>query len=158
MTIKIAIICDKSRWSAILQRIGVLVGKQIDCPEYPYHAAFFDTDSQRFYDMHVRFRLAPEGAYKSKTTYLFDPPVEVTRGELEWHVGKHLYGVLDVLFYIPAKWFRLNLPGDHCSEVVNDILRDCGAKTPWRFYADPPSPCELLKWCAAKLQPWLKEN
>lgn len=158
MTVKIAIICDKSRWSAIIQRVGVWLGKQIDCPEYPYHAAFFDTDSQRFYDMHVRFRLAPEGAYKSKTTYLFDPPVEVTREELEWHVGKHLYGVLDVLFYIPAKWFRLNLPGDHCSEIVNDILRDNGAKTPWRFYSDPPSPCELLKWCAAKLQPWLKEN
>lgn len=157
MSIKIAIICDKSRWSAILQRIGVFIGKQVDCPEMPYHAAFYDTEEGRFYDMHVRFRKAPAGAYKSKTTYFFDPPVDITRAELEWHVGKHLYGVLDVLLYIPAKWFRLNLPGDHCSEVVNDILRDCQAKTPWRFYADPPSPCELLKWCAANLQPWIKE-
>lgn len=48
-------------------------------------------------------------------------------------------------------------PGDHCSEIINDILRDNGAKTPWRFYSDPPSPCAMLKWAAANLQPWTKE-
>jgi hypothetical protein len=157
VSIKIAIICDRSRWSAILQRIGVFFGTQLDCPEMPYHAAFYDTEEGRFYDMHVRFRKAPAGAYKGKTTYFFDPPVEIAREELEWHIGKHLYGVLDVLLYIPAKWFKLNLPGDHCSEVINDILRDCQAKTPWRFYADPPSPCELLKWAAGSLASWKKE-
>lgn len=144
--IQIAIICDKSRFSAILQRVGVWLGKQLDCPEYPYHAAFYDDQTDTYYDMHVRFRKAPPGSWKNKTKYFFAPPVPIERSELEWHVGKHLYGFLDVLFYVPAKWFGLNLPGDHCSEIINDILRDCGARTPWRFYADPPSPCELLKW------------
>lgn len=152
MSVKIAIICDRSRWSAVIQRIGVFIGKQIDCPEYPYHAAFYDAEADQYYDMHVRFRKAPIGAYKSKTTYFFEPPVEVPRATLEWHVGKHLYGILDVLLYVPAKWLRINLPGDHCSEAVNDILRDCQARTPWSFYADPPSPCEMLKWCSSSLK------
>lgn len=27
-----------------------------------------------------------------------------------------------------------------------------------RFYEAPPSPCAMLKWAAANLQPWHKEN
>lgn len=152
MSIKIAIICDKSRFSAILQRLGVYLGKRLDCPEYPYHAAFLDDETGDMWDMNVRFRKLPPGAYKSKTIFIFASPVPVSREYLDKHVGKHLYGVLDVLFYLPAKWFGWNLPGDHCSEVINDFLRDNGAITPWSFYDDPPSPCELLKWCASSLE------
>lgn len=150
MTVKIAIICDKSRWSAILQRIGVWLGKQIDCQEYPYHAAFYDTEEGRYYDMHVSFRKAPAGAYKSKTVYLFATTVEVPVAMLERQIGRRVYGVLDVLLYVPAKWLRINLPGDHCSEAINDILRLCGEETPWTMFDAPPSPCELLKWLAAR--------
>lgn len=157
MTIKIAVICDKSRWSAILQRVGVWFGVQMDCPEYPYHAAFYDPEQGRYYDMHVHFRKASAGAYKSKTVYFFVPPVCVDVTLLERLVGKRFYGVLDVLLYVPAKWLRINLPGDHCSEVVNDTLRLCGARTPWKSHDAPPSPCELLKWAATNLQPWTKE-
>lgn len=154
---KIAIICDKSRFSAILQRVGVWLGAKLDCPEYPYHAAFFDEAAGEYFDMHVQFRKAPPGSWHSKAIYYFDCPVSVSRGYLEKHVGKHLYGVLDVVLYLPAKWLGINLPGDHCSEVVNDFLRDNGAKTPWSFYDAAPSPCELLKWAAVNLQPWTKE-
>jgi len=31
-----------------------------------------------------------------------------------------------------------------------------GDVTPWRFYESPPSPCAMLKWAAANLQPWEK--
>lgn len=144
--IQIAIICDKDRFSAKLQRFGVWLGVRQDCPEYPYHAAFHDPDTGEWWDMNIRFRKLPQGSYKSKTVFFFPAP-NITREYLDKHVGKHLYGVLDVLLYVPAKWLGWNLPGDHCSEVVNDFLRDNGTATPWSFYDDPPSPCELLKWC-----------
>lgn len=159
MTLKLAVICKKGRWSSVIQRIGARWFEGLDCPDEPYHCAWYDPAEDCFYDMNVRFRKAPFGHYATRDIYYFEPPKPMPVEFVAAEVGKHFYGVLDVLFFPVLKILKwVNLPGDHCAEILNDQMRDLhGDVTPWRFYESPPSPCAMLKWAAANLQPWSKE-
>jgi hypothetical protein len=79
--------------------------------------------------------------------------------DIKGDLGKHIYGVLDVLFFPLLKMFKINAFGDHCSEIVNDQIRNKhGDVTPWGILSAPPSPCRMLKWAQKNLQSWTKES
>lgn len=160
MTLKLAIICKKGRWSSVIQRLGTRWFEGLDCPEEPYHCAWYDPATGEIYDMNLRFRKLEPGHYKDRVAFYFDPPRPMPVEFVASEVGKHFYGALDVIFFPVLKILKwMNLPGDHCAEILNDQMRDLhGDVTPWRFYEAPPSPCAMLKWAAANLQPWHKEN
>lgn len=153
--LKIAIICDPKRPSAKIQYLGAKLFENKVCPQYPYHAAWYDPVEDQYYDMHFQFRKAPKGSYRKRTVFFFDTPHPVYVEDIIDEVGKHYYGVFDVAFFALAKMFGVNLPGDHCSEVVNDQYRDkYGNVTPWKFYQSPPSPCAMLQWAIKELREW----
>ena len=150
--ILLTIIADSTRFSSKLQRTFVKLLKGIDCPQNPYHGAWYDTDTNMFYDMNIHFRKVPFEKYANRRLFFFKPPVPISRDYLESLIGKRNYGILDVLLFPISKFFGINLPGDHCTEALNDDIWVSGGKTPWSIYDSPPSPCEMLQWAIVELE------
>ena len=150
--ILLTIIADTSRFSSRIQRWGVRLMEGLDCPVGPYHGAWYNTENGMFYDMNVKFRKVPFEHYAARHLYFFRPPVAIDPGFLEKMVGNRTYGILDVLFFPVAKFFGINLPGDHCTEALNDDIWFHGGRTPWTPYEAPPSPCEMLVWATSNLE------
>ena len=143
---------DKTRWSARVQHWAVKFFVDVECHEYPYHGAWYDTESRMFYDMNVKFRKIPFEHYQNRDLFFFESPVVITKDYLESMVGKRRYGIFDVVLFGPAKMLGFNLPGDHCTEALNDDIWFHGGRTPWTPYEAPPSPCEMLKWASQILK------
>ena len=152
---KLAIICDTSRFSSRIQFIMAWLFEGDRCTERPYHAAWYDSGTDEYFDMNWRFRVVPGEYYGSRTIYYFEPPAEMLRSDIEPDVGRFFYGVLDVLLFPVLKIFNANAPGWHCSEIINKQLRrKHGNITPWRLWNAPPSPCSMLKWAQVNLKEW----
>lgn len=147
MIARIAIICDKEKFSAKLQYFGEkLFGKQHDA--CPYHCAWVTDDAM--YDMNWRFRKIDRDHYDGKDVRLFDAPVEVSKEYLEAMVGKRYYGVIDVCLYPILTLLGMNWMGTHCSEAINDDCWFHGGRTPWIPYGPAPTPADMLHWLESR--------
>lgn len=156
---RIAIICDRNKFSAKIQAFGRRLLKKPMHPALPYHVAWVTDDA--IYDMHWKFRKVERDHYKSRDVRIFDSPVPVSVEYLESLVGKRSYGVLDVLLYLWLVPIGFNAPGVHCAEAINDDLNLHSYRTPWIPYGAPPDPHAMLFWLddvaagrGDKWQPW----
>lgn len=156
--ILLCIVADKTRFSARVQRLFVKWIEGMDCPSGPYHGAWYDTETREFYDMNTTFRKVGFDKYKDRRLFFFQPPVPIDVDYLDRMIGKRRYGILDVLLYGPAKLFGINLPGDHCTEALNDDIWFHGGRTPWHPFDAPPAPCEMLIWASTNLQEVSRES
>jgi hypothetical protein len=99
------------------------------------------------YDMNWKFRKIGRLHYSGKDVRIFDSPIEIPESYFEMMVGKRSYGVLDVSLNPLLTLLRINAPGTHCMEAINDDLWFNGYHdTPWIPYGTPPTPHQGLFW------------
>lgn len=118
-----------------------------------YHVGWVDEATGLFYDMYWVRRRRVWPRYPVGQYLLFDCP-QVTREYLESKLttDESEYGFVDYIRFSLRWLYHLfgqstrNANGVICSEMLNNDMRECGVVTPWEIDAEPPSPCDILRW------------
>jgi hypothetical protein len=110
-----------------------------------YHIGFVDTEAGKFYDQNLLFRRRLWPHYADQHVKLYQCPVLLSRDDLEHQLDTRTdwYGVMDYLFFGLRKLIPTathSFKGAICSEVVDDILKAHGWKSP---FENVPSPADF---------------